>query len=248
MSTLSVGYINTLIELLGRIRDEEMPALEKAAKLIADAIENGKSIFGFGCTHSSLPIQDLVYRAGGLILINPIYGPGIASLDVKPARLTSAIERLSGYAQLLLDNHPIAAGDVLILVSVSGRNAVPVEMAKIASERGIIVIGVTSYEYSENVTSRHPSGKKMYQFADVVIDNKVPKGDAVVGIDGFPVKFTPASGVTSVAVLHALVTLVIEQLHQRGITPPVAIAANVDGSDEHNARIWAQYKDRIHYL
>lgn len=248
MSALSDTYINTLIDLLARVRDEEMPALEKAARLIVDAIQNGKSIFGFGCTHSSLPIQDLVYRAGGLILINPIYAPGVASLDVKPAKLTSAIERLPGYAQILLDNYPIVAGDVLILVSVSGRNALPVEMAKVASERGIIVIGVTSYEYSKNVTSRHPSGKKMYEFADVVIDNKVPKGDAIVGVGGFPVKFTPASGVTSVAVLQTLVTLVIEELLARGITPPITIAANVDGSDEHNARIWEQYKDRIHYL
>ena len=138
--------------------------------------------------------------------------------------------------------------DVLILVSVSGRNAVPVEMAKIAKERGIKIIGLTSYNYSKNVESGHPSGKKMHEFADIVLDNKVPKGDAMVEAKGFPVKFTPASGVTSTALLHTLITLVIEQLIEKGIEPPVAIAANVDGSGEHNDRIWNEYSDRIFYL
>jgi len=248
MSVLSDTYLNGLIKLLTKIQNEETDALEKGAKVIADAIENGNRIFGFGCTHSSLPIQDLVYRAGGLTLVNPIFGPGIASLDVRPARMTSAFERLEGYAKVLLDNYPIQEGDVLILVSVSGRNAVPVEMAKIASERGIKIIGITSYEYTKNVESRHPSGKKMYEFADVVLDNKVPKGDAMVEAEGFPVKFAPASGVTSNALLHSLMTVVIELLLERGIEPPITIAANVDGSGEHNARIWKEYGDRIFYI
>lgn len=248
MTTLSDSYLDGLITLLEQIRDEETEGLEKAAHLIADAVEKGNRIFGFGCTHSSLPIQDLVYRAGGLILVNPIYGPGLDSLNVRPAKMTSAFERLEGYAKILLDYYPIQEGDVLILVSVSGRNAVPVEMAKLASERGIKVIGITSYNYTKNVESRHPSGKKMYEFADVVLDNKVPKGDALVEIPGFPVKFSPASGVTSIALLHTLVTVVIELLLARGIDPPITIAANVDGSGEHNDRIWKEYGDRIFYL
>jgi len=248
MSVLSDTYLNGIIELLTKIQDEETDALEKGAMIIADAIEKGNRIFGFGCTHSSLPIQDLVYRAGGLILVNPIFGPGIDSLDVRPAKMTSDFERLEGYAKVLLDNYPIQEGDVLILVSVSGRNAVPVEMAKIASERGIKIIGITSYEYTKNVESRHPSGKKMYEFADVVLDNKVPKGDAMVEAEGFPVKFTPASGVTSNALLHSLMTVVIEILLKRGVEPPITIAANVDGSGEHNDRLWKEYGDRIFYL
>lgn len=248
MSKLSDLYINELKVLLNRIQEEETESLEKAADLIVQAVDEGGRIFGFGCSHSSLPIQDIVYRAGGLILINPIYAPGIASMDVNPARLTSGIERLEGYAKVVLDAYPIDTGDVLILVSVSGRNAVPIEMAKEAVARGIKVIGVTSRTYTENVQSRHPTGKKMYQYADVVLDNKVPKGDAIVEAEGFPVKFTPASGVTSNAILHTLVTMVIEKMLEQGKEPPVAIAANVDGSDEHNQRIWDQYSDRIFYL
>lgn len=248
MSSLATQYLEGVRELLQRIADEEGPGIEEGATLLADAIANGQRIFAFGCTHSSLPIQDLVYRAGGLMLINPIFGPGISSLEPRPATLTSAIERLQGYAQAILDNSPIQSNDVLILVSVSGRNAVPVEMAQVAREKGVKVICVTSRAYTEAVTSRHPSGKKMYEFADVVLDNKVDVGDALLEINGVPQKFCPASGVTSTALLHALVAKTIEVLLSKGITPPVILAANVDGGAEYNAKLMAEYQDRIFYM
>ncbi len=248
MSTLDRQYLETAIALLTRIKDEELGPLEQAATMMADAIEQGHCLFAFGCTHSSLPIQDLVYRAGGLMLMNPIFGPGITALDIKPTTISSAMEQMQGYAKVILDNSRIKAGDVLILVSVSGRNSVPVEMAQLAHERGIKVIGVTSREYSETVTSRHPSGKKMHDFADIVLDNKAPKGDAVLESKGVPEKFTPVSGVTSNALLHALVAATIEDLLDRGIVPPIFVAANVDGGAEHNARLLAQYRDRIFFI
>ncbi len=248
MDTLAKTYLNTAIQLLSRIRDEETDAIEQAAKLVADAIEQGHSLFAFGCTHSSLPIQDLVYRAGGLMLVNPLFGPGITALDIKPTTISSAMEQMEGYAKVILDNSPMKSGDVLILVSVSGRNAVPIELAQLARERGIKVIGVTSREYSEAVSSRHSSGKKMNDFADINLDNKAPKGDAVLEAEGVPQKFTPVSGVTSIALLQALVAATIENLLSRGIVPPIFLAANVDGGKEYNARLLEQYHDRIFYI
>jgi len=248
MKSFFEEYLDGVIGLLQKLRDEEGPAVQEAAIILADAIGNGKRIFGFGCTHSSLPIQDLVYRAGGLMLINPIFGPGIASLEPQPATITSAMERLTGFADVILDNTPIEEGDVLILVSVSGRNAVPIEMAQSAKNRGITVIGVTSREYTDNVDARHPSGKKMYEFADVVLDNKAAKGDAILEADNMPQKFSPASGVTSNALLHALVSATIEECLARGLTPPVYVAANVDGGEEWNRKLWDEYGDRVFYV
>jgi len=248
MENLSAEYLNGVIRLLERIRDEEAAPMQQAAEIMAQAVESGKRIFAFGCTHSSLPIQDLVYRAGGLMLINPIFAPGIASMDVHPATMSSAIERLSGYAQVILDSTPAQEGDVLILVSVSGRNAVPVELAQLARQRGLKVIGVTSMAYTGAVTARHPSGKKMYEFAHVVLDNKVDKGDAMLQAEGVPQKFCPASGVTSIALLQALVAGTVQELLRRGFTPPIFLAGNVDGGMEYNARLVAQYKDRIFYM
>lgn len=89
--TLFQTYLNGVIELLQRIAAEEEPAVKRAVGLIADAVQSGHNIFAFGCTHSSLPIQDLVYRAGGIILINPIYSPEIAAMDTCPATLSTDI-------------------------------------------------------------------------------------------------------------------------------------------------------------
>jgi uncharacterized phosphosugar-binding protein len=248
MTTFAKKYLDITIGLLTRMRDEELALIDQAARAMADAVEQGHCLFAFGCTHSSLPIQDLVYRAGGLMLVNPIFGPGIAALDIKPTTISSAMEQMEGYAKVILDNSPIKAGDVLILVSVSGRNAVPIEIAQLAKERGIKVIGVTSREYSEAVTSRHPSGKKMNDFVDICLDNKAPKGDAVLDDKGVPQKFNPVSGVTSTALLQALVSATIEELLERGITPPVFLAANVDGGAEYNAHLIEQYRDRIFFI
>lgn len=248
MSNLATSYVNATIKLLERLRDEETDAIDQASAAIAETLARGGRLFAFGCSHSSLPVQDIVYRAGGLMLVNPLYGPGIAALDTRPATLGSDIEKLPGYAQAILDNSPLRAGDVLIVVSVSGRNAVPIEIAQLAAERGITVIGVTSHAYSDAVTSRHPSGKKMKDFAHFVLDNKVDKGDAALETEAVPQRFCPTSGVTSTALLHALVAATIEKLNAQGMVPPVFLAANVDGGAEWNARLLAENRDRIFYL
>jgi uncharacterized phosphosugar-binding protein len=248
MGNLATDYLDATIKLLERLRDEETDAIEQASAAVAESLTRGNQLFAFGCSHSSLPVQDIVYRAGGLMLVNPLYGPGIAALDTRPATLGSDIEKLPGYARTILDNSPLRAGDVLIVVSVAGRNAVPIEMAQLAADRGITVIAVTSHAYTDAVTSRHSSGKKMKDFAHFVLDNKVDKGDAVLEAEGVPQRFCPASGVTSTALLHALIAATVEKLTERGIVPPVFLAANVDGGAEWNARLLAENSDRIFYL
>ena len=123
MSQLAKQYFENVIQRIQRLADEQMPAIDAAAELLADAVVNGQRIFAFGCTHSSLPIQDLVYRAGGLMLINPIYAPGLEAMTARPATLSTSIERISGFAAAILDHQPIQRGDVLIVVSVSGRQS-----------------------------------------------------------------------------------------------------------------------------
>jgi uncharacterized phosphosugar-binding protein len=241
-------YYEQILMRLQTIAAEEESAIYEAANLISEAIAKGNRIFAFGCTHSSLPIQDLVFRAGGLMLINPIYAPGLTAMDTRPATLSTSIERTPGYAKAVLDNQPIQSGDILILVSVSGRNVVPIEMAMEAKNRGMKVIGLTSRAYTTAVASRHPSGKKMYDFADVVLDSKIDPGDAVLEAQGVPQKFCPVSGVINPAILQALIAATIELLLQRGITPPVFLAANVEGGDEYNQKLFQQYKDRIFYM
>jgi len=248
MTTFADDYLDAVIQLLTRLKTEERENISRAANILSETIRSGGRIFAFGCTHSSLPVQDIVYRAGGLMLINPIFGPGVTALDVRPVTLTSAMERIEGYAEALLNNCPIEQGDALIIVSVSGRNALPIEMAMLAKERGIRVIGVTGLAYTQAVESRHSSGSKMYEYCDVILDNKVDKGDAVLSVDAIEMKFCPASGVTSTALLHSLVAATIEDLLAHDFTPPIIIAANVEGGEEHNAALFCKYRDRIFYL
>jgi len=248
MTALTTTYLDSIVALLHRIRDEESLAVDRVAEVIVEAIVAGHNLFAFGASHSSLPVQDVVYRAGGLMLMNPIYGPGIAALDTRPVTLGSAMEQIPGYAQAILDNSPVRPGDVLIVVSVSGRNAVPIEMAEIAQQRGVTVIGITSQSYTDAVASRHVSGKKMKDFADIVLDNKVDVGDAVLQLEGVPQRFSPASGVTTTALLHMISAAVIEGLVGRGVTPPVFLAANVDGGAEWNRELLAANSEHIFYL
>ncbi|MCP4167767.1 MAG: SIS domain-containing protein [Chloroflexi bacterium] len=248
MGTLAKLYFENVVERLHNLLETELSAIENAAEVMADAVADGNRIFAFGCTHSSLPIQDIVYRAGGLMLINPIYAPGLEAMTLRPATMSTSIERIPGYASAILDHQPIQAGDVLIVVSVSGRNAMPIEMAEQAQSRGLKVIALTSLNYTGSVSSRHPSGKKMYEYADVVLDCQIDPGDAVLQAEGMPQKFCPVSGAINPAILQAMVAATIERLLEQGITPPVFLAANVEGGDAYNTKLLAEYRDRIFYL
>ncbi len=240
-------YIPRAIAVLQKVQRTQREAMLRAASEITQAIVRGNGVFIFGCGHASILAAEVFYRAGGLALVNPIFAPGLTT-DVRPITRTTEIERLEGYGQTILKTSPIQAGDVLIVHSVSGRNAVPVEMALEAKARGIRVIALTSVEYASSVASRHSSGLRLHEVADVVLDNCGEPGDAIVEVPSVGQRTGPTSDVVGAAMLHSVIAQVIESLIAEGLTPPVFVSANLDGGDEHNRRILAEYGDRIHYL
>lgn len=137
---------------------------------------------------------------------------------------------------------------MLILTSTSGRNAVSIDMALLAREKGIQTIAITSLVTSDRVASRHPSGRELAELADVVIDNGSPYGDAAVGVPGFAQKVGPLSTVAGCAVANVIVVETVQILVTRGITPPVFMSANLDGGDDFNAEQLRIHRERIHYL
>ncbi|OGV74011.1 MAG: hypothetical protein A3K19_22620 [Lentisphaerae bacterium RIFOXYB12_FULL_65_16] len=243
----STTYFAAAVKALEQVAASQAGAIAAGADLFVAAIVDKKTIYSFGASHSFMITEELVYRTGGLMLVNPIYPHGM-NLFVRPLPMTSRLERLPGFGRELLGSVPAAANDVLLITSTSGRNAVVIDLALAAREKGMKIIGITALAYSDAVSSRHPSGKKLKDLCDLVLDNGAPEGDAAVAIPGFAQKVGPLSTVTGCAIANALVVETVARLVARGVTPPVYVSANIDGGDAHNARLLAENRERIHYL
>ncbi|MGW3283616.1 SIS domain-containing protein [Streptomyces sp. NPDC001002] len=240
-------FLDAAIGLLRRVREEEAESIAAAGTLLADTVATGGRLFAFGAGHSSLAAQDVVYRAGGLALMNLLAVPGAVGVDVMPATLGSALERVDGLASAVLDTSPVRAGDALVIISLSGRNALPVEMAMNARALGVKVIGLTSVAYASETRSRHVSGTYLRDHCDVVLDSKISIGDAELTLDTIPAPFAPASTVVTSAILQSVMATTAATLADRGIEPPLLRSGNVDGGHEWNGRVFKEYADRIFY-
>ena len=175
----SKQYIDQLIQKLGELKQHCLKEIKLSAQMIFDTVQNGHRVYFFGCTHAGILSQEAFYRTGGLAIINPIFAPGLNVQDT-PISITSELERVNGYGKIIAEQSGIQAGDLLFIHSVSGRNSVPVELAQTAREKGVLVIGITSMEYSSRSQSRHPSGKRLFEVCDLVIDDMCPFGDSLV--------------------------------------------------------------------
>ena len=229
---LAKKYLEKSLGLLQRLQDTQLENIEQAAELIAQAVVDGHTLFAWGGPHSSLPVQDIFYRAGGLLLVNPIFTHGL-SLEVGPIYLTTFLERAEGAGREFYSQIGAEPGDVIILVSTSGRNPFPIEMAMSAKNEGLKVIGMSSLKYSKSVSSRHSSGKKMYEFCDVVLDNLTEPGDAILEDERLPHKVGPTSGWMGCLILQTLMAEVAERLAVKGVVPPIQFALNLDGQEEY---------------
>ncbi|WP_411113303.1 SIS domain-containing protein [Streptomyces sp. 029-5] len=246
-SKLAGQFFDAAIGLLQRVRDEEAAGVATAGTAIADTVAAGGRLFAFGAGHSSLAAQDVVYRAGGFAVMNLLTVPGVVGVDVMPATLGSALERVDGLAGAVLDSSPARAGDLLVIISLSGRNALPVEMAMNARALGLKVIGVTSVAYATETKSRHLTGTYLKDHCDIVLDSKIAVGDAELTADGIEAPFAPASTVVTSALMQAMMAAAAGELVERGIEPPLLRSGNVDGGTEWNGRVMTEYGDRIFY-
>ncbi|NPV81746.1 MAG: SIS domain-containing protein [Firmicutes bacterium] len=245
---LAERYFDTVGKVLDEIRRTQMDSIHTASQMIADSIIAGGVLYVFGASHTGILTQELVYRAGGLMLVNPIFAPGL-SLDVRPAPMTSEIERLPGYGTVIIRNTRISDKDVIIVASVSGRNPVPIEIAMEAKKRGAKVIVLTSIRYSSSVSSRHPSGKRLFETdVDLVLDNCGVPGDAAIEVEGLGVKTGPTSTIAGCAILNAIIVEVIGRLVEAGVEVPVFLSGNLDEGDRHNRAFLEKYREKLTYL
>ena len=235
-------YGDRILEVIQKAEEKNKDMIKLLAEKFAENIENDKIIHTFGTGHSHMLGIELFARAGGLGNVDAMLDPD--TLTSFGAGRSGAMEKTCGVSDVIYDSYPIEAGDIMIITSNSGRNAMPIEMAMRCQKEGVYVVAITNLEQSRNTTSRHPSGKKLYECADCVIDSCVPSGDATLDLDG--IKTGPASSIVTMYLINTVVSEAIKIVLSHGKHPYVFQSQNVDGYD--NDAIYQHYKGRVKHF
>jgi uncharacterized phosphosugar-binding protein len=239
------AYFATIRELLDGLEQGQGPAIVQAATAVADVIAAGGVVHVFGSGHSHMMAEEVFHRAGGLMAVNAILDPNLTSFGLlKPG----TVERTEGYAGVILSSYDLRPGELLLIVSNSGINPLPVELAMAARAQGVRVIAITSAMSYATVASRHSSGKKLVDVADMVVDSCVPMGDATLDLDADGIRVGPVSTVLGAALMNAIMAEAAAILLERGVRPPAVVSMNVPGGDEMNRQVMEQYRQRLRVL
>jgi uncharacterized phosphosugar-binding protein len=243
--SLSHAYLDQVNAQLKAIAETQMAAVTRAAEWFADCLIRETWIYLFGTGHSHMLAEELFYRAGGLARIVPmLHEPFMLH---QSASSSTERERDASLVPGLLEKYPMRAGDVLVVVSNSGRNAVPIELALRARERQVRVIALVNLRHAGQWASRHPSGRKLMEAADLVLDNCGLPGDACVVEPTLQMALGPTSTVTGCVLLQMIVCAAVENALARGGRPEVFRSSNVDGPDM-NRQILSRYVGVIPHL
>jgi uncharacterized phosphosugar-binding protein len=231
----STPFLDAATALLTRIEETQARALAEASRLCADAIAAGRVVHLFGSGHSHMPVEEMFPRYGSYPGFNPIVELSLTFhtqvVGANGQRQAMFIERVEGLAETILANFDLRPPDVMIVFSVGGLSAVPIEMAQGARHRGLPVIAVTSVEHSLGGSPTHSSGTRLLDHADVVIDLCTPLGDALVRIDGLETPVGPGSTIAAVAIANEIKSQTAALLVERDAMPPVLTSAALLGPE-----------------
>ena len=235
-------YMNRISEILEEVYETNKDTIKMLAEKFAENIMADKMIHTFGTGHSHMLGIELFARAGGLGNVDAMLDPD--TLTAHGALRSSLLEKTSGISDIIYDDHKIEKGDIMIITSNSGRNSMPIEMAMRCNKEGIYVVAITSLKQSRNMTSRHPSGKRLFELADCVLDNCTPSGDGCLNINGYV-----TGAVSSIASMFLVNTITSEALKiviAKGFKPYVFQSQNVDGFD--NEAVYRHFEGRVKYF
>lgn len=255
MTSIIDRYFASLAERLDAVRKTQIEAIDRAAEACAQSIAKDKLAFTFGTGHGALPALESFPRTGTIVGFRPIVESTMISFHHvwgdMGARQYRFIHAVEGYGKAILRSHQLDPGDTMILFSHSGVNAVILDIALGAKDLGMKVVGVTSLPHSSASPSRHSSGKRLFEVADIVIDTGVPLADASLRIDGLEAPVGANSTSITIAIAHAIVSATAEKLVQRGVEPFVMVNPNTAGkasANEKNDRnydeLWRRLKAR----
>ena len=228
-----------IIAMLQKFVTTQQNTLETVAKEVVRHLQLGGRFFAVGTGHSHMVGEEFYARAGGLACIQLI-APMELTLGEHPLKSTT-IERIAEYAHVIISQYQISENDIVMITSNSGRNSMPVEMALELNRRGITTVAFTNLTHSQEVTSRHPSEKRLFEVCDYIIDNCGCVGDAFMELDGVKGKMGSSSSIIGMFMAQSLSLLIAEEMARQGMEVPVFLSANVDAGDAWNERIMKEY-------
>lgn len=244
-------YLDAAANIINRVRETQAENILRAAEICAQSIASGGWVHVFGTGHSRMAVEEMFPRIGSLVGFHPIAEHSLTSfhnvVGANGLRQALFLEKVEGLGEMILRSFRFAAEDNFIVVSSAGINPVPVEVALGARARGMKVIAITSVEHGESTTSRHSSGKKLLEVADIVLDNGAPAGDAMVEIESVPYRVGPGSSIGAISIINALKCQVAELLVGRGIRPDVLPSPHVVGDEaaaQEFERVLQAYHER----
>ena len=245
------GYYRKIIENLEQVNKTEEPNIDAAASLMADAIANDRLIHVYGGGgHTTLPVGEMFFRAGGLANIDPVMEPALSVFNQALKYLE--LERTVNFGVSIVRYYKLQKDDVLIIFHNIGINPATIDAAEEAKREGAKIIAVSSSYWREEMPKdnfiRHPSGKNLFDLADVCINDYNPVGDAAVVVPGFETPIAPISNIVDFYIAHMLEIKTVAECVRRGIKPPVWSSANVPGGDEKNAALIEKYRPRVKML
>ncbi len=223
--------------LIAEVKATQMNNIEECAKAIVSTIKNGGIIQAFGAGHSNAGALELTHRAGGFIPTKNIKEPA-----------GGAYESVEGVGKTFMKKVDVRKHDIVFVISNSGRNPLPIEIALGAKEKGAVVIAVTALEASKRLKSKHSCGKNLYEIADLVLDNRIPEGDSVIDVEGVDSKVCGMSTITTALLLQAVTLRAVELCVEAGIHPPIYKSQNIDGGREYNEALEQQYLQRLYRI
>ncbi|PDQ35931.1 MAG: hypothetical protein B5766_03395 [Candidatus Lumbricidophila eiseniae] len=240
----SSEYLTAVRELMETASRSEAETIRQASTVVAEAFERDGMLYVFGSGHSHIFAEEAFYRAGGSARICPVLQPSYM-LHVSAQRSTE-LERENGHAASILDHYPIQDGvDVMLVVSNSGSNALPIEVAALAKARGLTVIAITSVEYARSTTA---TGPRLHDIADIVLDNHCPPGDALVSLGYNLPRVGPGSSVIGISLMNAVIVEAISRQVANHSDPAIYLSAGMPGAAEHNRELADRFRSRIPHV
>jgi uncharacterized phosphosugar-binding protein len=235
--SLSEDYFNQAGALLKRAWEANAEAIAKAAPAIGESVARGGVVHTFGSGHSEVIAREIIGRAGGLVCVNGIADPTAGFVENLPDYGTRLVERYDR-------QYGMRPGEAVIVISHSGKNASPIDVALYAKRKGLTVVALTCLAMSRVTPSQHAGGKRLFEVADHVLDNGGVAGDAIVDIGGGG-KAGPTSTVIGCSVLNWLMLAVVEWMTANGHPPPILRSQNLPGAIEFNRTLAQRYQGRL---